>query len=162
MKRKGISLLSVVIYVVLFFTFMSFATIIATNMNYTSLTYKGRVLNSENFEKLQYNLINSAKASTSIENINGNIVFSNGDSYIYDAEKKVVIKNGTNLVFNVTSFELVGLDELTNVPDTFTQKENDVYINIDESKSYICLNIALEKYGSTNNFQIFTVAGDDV
>jgi hypothetical protein len=162
MKKQGLSLLSMVIYVALFFAFMTFATVMSTNLNYSSLTYKGKVMNYENFEKLQSNMVNSAKNSTSIDNINGSIVFSNGDEYVYNSDKKAILKNGGLLVSNVSSFDIVSIDELTNVPSSFTSKESGKYVNIDELKSYVCLNVTLQKYGSTNEFQVFTVAGDDV
>ena len=49
--------MSMVLYVALFFSFMTFATVVATNMNYTSLAYKGKVINAESFQKLQYNIL---------------------------------------------------------------------------------------------------------
>lgn len=162
MRRKGLSLISIVIYVALFFAFMTFATIISTNMNYTSLSYKGQVINVENFEKLQYNMLNSAKSSISVDKIGESIVFSNEDEYVYDSGEKKILKNDSVLVSNVISFDVVNIDELDNVPDSFFQKENDEYINIDNSKQYVCINITFEKYGVQTTSQLFVTVGDDV
>lgn len=162
MNRKGISLISIVIYVALFFAFMTFATIISTNMNYTSLSYKGQVINVENFAKLQYNMLNSAKTSISVDNIGQSFVFSNDDEYVYDSEKKEILKNDSVLVSNVVSFDIKNIDELNNVPDSFLQKQNDKYVNIDNSKQYVCINVTFEKYGVQTTSQLFVTVGDDV
>ena len=161
MNKNGLSLLSMVIYVVLFFSFMTFATIIATNTNYTSLSYKGRVINAENFQKLQYNMVNSSKNSTSIDNINQKIIFSNGDEYSYDSEKKIIFKNGGKLIYNVNSFEIVDVSKLNGVSEKLI-KDEDGNSTLDDKKDYICVNVNLEKYGSVEEYQLFVVAGDDV
>ena len=161
MKKSGLSLMSMVIYVALFFAFMTFATIIATNMNYTSLAAKGKVVNEENLQKLQFNILNSAKNSVSIDNISSNIVFSNDDEYVYYSSKKAVLKNGTKLVTDIVSFEVVSIENLTNVPTSFFEKQNGEYVNLDSSKDYICINVSLKKYGVETNSQIFVVAGDE-
>jgi len=161
MNKRGISLISIVIYVALFFAFMTFATVMATNMNYTSLSYKGQVINQENFQKLQYNILNSAKQSTSIDNISGNIIFSNEDEYVFDASKKQVLKNGGKIISDVTSFEIKSVDDLIGVPTSFLKKENGEYINLNTSKDYICINVTLKKYGVEENSQIFVTVGDE-
>ena len=161
MKKSGLSLMSMVIYVALFFAFMTFATIIATNMNYTSLAAKGKVVNEENLQKLQFNILNSAKNSVSIDNISNKIIFSNDDEYVYDFSKKAVLKNGTKLVTDITSFEVVPIENLTNIPTSFFEKQNGEYVNLDSSKDYICINVSLKKYGVETNSQIFVVAGDE-
>lgn len=162
-NRSGISLLSMIIYVVLFFGFMAFATAISANMNYTSLSNKGMAMNSEQFEKLQSNMIDSAKNSESIDNINGKIVFSNGDEYEYNSEKKYILKNGGILVSNVTNFEIGDINLVKGYfKDTQFNSESSDYIQLDNLKNYVCLNVTFEKYGSTDKFQIFTVAGDEI
>lgn len=161
MSKHGLSLMSMVIYVALFFAFMTFATIMATNMNYTSLSYKGKIINSENFQKLQYNMLNSAKNSISVDNISGNIIFSNNDEYIYDTTKKAVLKNGMKIITDVTEFKVIQIDELSGIPDNFFTKENNEYINLDNSKDYICVSVTLEKYGNKMTPQIIAIVGDE-
>lgn len=162
MNKKGITLVSIVVYVALFFGFMTFATIISTNMNYTSLSYKGKILNIENFKKLEQNMINSAKSSTSVDDIGGNIVFSNNDEYEYNSDKKAILKNGGVLISNVTDFKVITVDKLNNVPEYFLRKENGEYANIDTTKDYICLEISFEKYGVQTTSQLFVTVGDEI
>ena len=162
MNKKGLTLLSMVIYVALFFTFMTFATIIATNMNYTSLSYKGKIVNEENFQKLQYNILNSAKRSVSVDKLYNSVVFSNNDEYSYNEEKEQVLKNGGVIATNVTSFEIANIESLKDVPSSFFTKSDGKYINLDKSKDYICINITFEKYGAQTTSQIFAVVGDDI
>lgn len=162
MNKKGLTLLSMVIYVALFFAFMSFATIIATNMNYTSLSYKGKVVNEENFQKLQYNVLNSAKKSVSVDKLYNSFVFSNNDLYSFDENKNQILKNGGVIASNVKSFEIVDIENLTDVPSSFFTKSDGKYINLDLSKDYVCVNITFEKYGATTTSQIFAVVGDDI
>lgn len=153
--------MSMVIYVALFFTFMTFATVLAANMNYTSLAYKGKVINAENFQKLQYNILNSAKNSITIDKINGNIIFSNNDEYVYDSNKKAVFKNDVKIISDVTNFEIVSIDKLTNVPNSFLTVDDNEYVNLDMSKDYICINVTLQKYGVETTSQIFVTVGDE-
>lgn len=161
MKRKGLSLISIVVYVALFFAFMTFATIMATNMNYTSLSYKGKVINAENFQKLQYNMLNSAKDSTSVNNISDSIIFSNDDEYTYDLNKKAILKNGAKIISDVSAFKVITIDELNGIPDTFLTKSDNEYVNLDNSKDYICINVTLKKYGVETTSQIFVTVGDE-
>ena len=153
--------MSMVIYVVLFFAFMTFATVMATNMNYTSLSYKAKVINAENFQKLQYNILNSAKESISVDNINGNIIFSNEDGYIYDSNKKCILKNGGKIVSDVNSFEIISIDKLSNIPSSFLKIEDNEYVNLDMSKDYICIKVTFKKYGVETTSQIFVTVGDE-
>lgn len=100
-KKSGLTMASMILYVVLFFIFISFAISISTNMNYKILTQKGDMYINEEYDKLQYNLFKSAKASTSISFIQGDIVFSNNDIYHYDSDKKIIYKNNAVLVDSV-------------------------------------------------------------
>lgn len=161
MRKQGLSLMSIVVYVSLFFAFMTFATVMATNMNYTSLSYKGEIINAENFQKLQYNILNSAKNSTSVDSITDSIIFSNNDEYTYDLGKRAILKNGLKLISDVVSFEIISIDDITGIPDSLIVKENGEYINFDESKNYICINITLKKYGVETTSQIFVTVGDE-
>ena len=70
-KRSGITMLSMVIYVTLFFAFTALAISMGSNMNYSSLVQKGKLYINEEASKIQYNLVNSAKSSDDINNIYG-------------------------------------------------------------------------------------------
>ena len=94
-KRSGITMLSMVIYVTLFFAFTALAISMGSNMNYSSLVQKGKLYINEEASKIQYNLVNSAKSSDDINNIYGKLVFSNNDEYTYDNATKKLLKNKT-------------------------------------------------------------------
>lgn len=162
MNKKGITLVTMVIYVALFFAFMTFASIMSSNMNFTALSNKGKIINEEEFQKLQYNIFNSAKNSTSIDKLYNDIVFSNNDEYLYDDEKKCILLNDIPLVSNVKSFDIVSIDKLKDVPETFLSIGNGEYTKLDMSKDYVCLNITFEKYGVETTNQIFVTSGDDI
>ena len=91
-------MISMIIYVVLFFVFSAFAVSLSSNINYQTLSQKGLVYSNEQLQKLQYNMLFSAKNSISIDNISGKIVFSNNDEYTYDSTNKKIYKNGGVLV----------------------------------------------------------------
>ncbi|MDD3303722.1 MAG: hypothetical protein PHP54_02280 [Clostridia bacterium] len=154
MNKKGISLMSMVIYVVLFFAFSAFAVGMSLNMNYKNISQKGKVWIHEQAQKLQYNLLNSAKDSTTIDHISGKIVFSNNDEYDYDEEKKVIYKNGGILVTDVEELKSIVIDNLTGVNPTFSTAI------IDRNKDYSCLSVKFKKYGEEFSTQIFVTAGD--
>ena len=106
MNKKGITMTSVVIYVILFFIFTSVAITISANMNYEALSEKGDIINNKNIQKLQFNLLNSAKSSNSVFNIEGRVVFSNNDEYYFDNTKGEIVKNNTTLIKNVEILKL--------------------------------------------------------
>lgn len=153
MNKSGITMISIIIYVVLFFTFTVFAIAMSTNFNYTVLSNKGEVFVNEQFEKLQYNLIKSAKASSDISDISGKIVFSNNDEYKYDINKKQILKNDGVLVSNVESFTILETTSLNNKPSNFDY-------NVDNLKSSILIEVKFKKYGIEKTSQIFVVSGE--
>ena len=155
MYKRGISLISMIIYVVLFFAFSAFAVSAGSNMNYQALNQKGVAYLNEQIQKLQYNMLFSAKDSLSIDNISGKIVFSNNDEYSYSVSDKAIYKNGGKLISDVEDFKIIDVSLLTNVPSFFL-------MNIDENVSNICIEIKLKKYGSEVSKQLFFVAGDGV
>lgn len=155
-SKKGITLASMVLYVVLFFIFMTFAIAMSSNMNYRTLSEKGVILNNKEFEKLQYNLISSASNSSSVEKTEKYISFSNGDIYTYDSEKSTVYKNGGILVQNVSEFSpLISIENLIDV-------DSNAKNNINEYEEYVCLNVKFTRYNQETFKQIFiSVRGDD-
>lgn len=153
MNKKGLSMVSMLVYVVLFFSFSAFAVGMATNMNYKSLGEKGQIVNNENLQKLQYNLVNSAKSSTTIEDISGKIVFSNNDEYKFDETAKTIYKNGGIIATDVESFKIIDITELENTPENFSD-------NIDSNIDYICVEVTFAKYSQTLTEKIFVTVGD--
>lgn len=155
-KKSGLSLTSIIIYVALFFIFTVFAIAMSSNMNYKAMQEKADMYIYEQFDKLQYNLLASAKDSTSADNIYEKIVFSNNDEYLYDSQKKVVLKNGGVLIKNVERFEILqDMNVISNVPQNFGS-------NIDSKAKYMCLEITFKKYGVSTTKQIFFTVGDDI
>lgn len=155
MNKKGLSMVSMLVYVVLFFSFSAFAVGMATNMNYKSLGEKGQIVNNENLQKLQYNLVNSAKSSTTIEDISGKIVFSNNDEYKFDETAKTIYKNGGIIATDVESFKIIDITELENTPENFSD-------NIDSNIDYICVEVTFTKYSQTLTEKIFVTVGDGI
>ena len=88
MNKKGITMTSIVVYVMLFFIFTSVAITISTNINFEALSEKGNIINNKNIQKLQFNLLNSAKSSSNVYNISGKVVFSNNDEYYFDRSEE--------------------------------------------------------------------------
>jgi hypothetical protein len=154
MNKSGITMVSIVIYVVIFFIFTVFAVAMSTNMNYKTLSDKGEIFINEQFEKLQYNLVKSSKSSDSVDNILGKITFSNNDEYKYDIDKKQILKNEGVLVSNVESFNILDTTNLKNKPQDFDY-------NIDNAKQSILVEVKFKKYGVEKTSQIFIVAGDE-
>lgn len=155
MNKKGLSMVSMLVYVVLFFSFSAFAVGMATNMNYKSLGEKGQIVNNENLQKLQYNLVNSAKDSNTIEDISGKIVFSNNDEYKFDETEKKIYKNGGIIATDVESFKIIDITELENTPENFSD-------NIDSNIDYICVEVTFTKYSQTLTEKIFVTVGDGI
>lgn len=153
-KRSGLTLSSIVIYVALFFVFSVFAISMSTNMNYKSMSEKGSIYIHEQFEKIQYNMLSSAKKSSSVDDIYGKVVFSNDDEYFFDSSKKVILKNGGVLIDSVEDFNIVDFDEVQDVPEAFFNNE-------DKNVSNICCEITLKKYGKQITKNLVITIGDE-
>lgn len=127
-NKNGITVTSIVIYVVLFFMFTTATMTISSRINKNLFDDRGLSINITAINKLEYNLLKSSdeSSSASISN-NENIVaieFSNSDRYVFDLNNHTVYKNGGKLLEFMTNFKVE------------TQNEN---------KS-IKLNIELNKY----------------
>lgn len=154
-NKKGISMVSMLVYVVLFFSFSAFAVGISTNMNYKTLSEKGEIINNEHLQKLQYNLVNSAKNSNNIEEISGKIVFSNNDEYYFNEIDNKLYKNGGIIATDVEAFSVINITDLDSVPEGFTTK-------IDSNIDYICFEVVFNKYGQTLTKKLFITVGDGI
>lgn len=145
MNKKGITMTSVVIYVILFFIFTSIAITISTNMNFEALSEKGAIINNKNIQKLQFNLLNSAKSSDFVSNIEGRVVFSNNDEYYFDNTKKEILKNDTTLIKDVEKFEIINSSEFVE--------------SVNEDKS-VSIEVVVKKYGNEKNEKMCFSVGD--
>lgn len=152
MKKAGLSMTSMVIYVALFFAFSAFAVAISTNYNYQTLNEKGSMWVNEQYDKLQYNLFSSAKKSERVSIIADKIVFSNNDEYVYDSENKRVLKNGGVIAMDVESFSIID--------NTSVVGGNTFYNNLDRDLTSVAIDITLKKYGNEKVSQIFMTAGE--
>ncbi len=103
-NKHGITVSSLVLYVVLFFGITTFISILYTNMNETLFNNRGVALNYTALNKLEYNLITSSENSEDITIKDNIIEFSNGDKYYYSEEKDVIILNNGVLCTSVTAF----------------------------------------------------------
>lgn len=152
MKRAGLSMTSMVLYVALFFAFSTFAVAMSTNFNYRTLSEKGNMWVNEQYDKLQYNIIHSAKNSSDVSQIGNKIVFSNNDEYVFDLNNKKVLKNGGVIAMDVELFEIIDVATLTS--------KTDFVNNLDEELESIALKIKLSKYGCEKTSELFITAGD--
>ena len=103
-RKKGVTLSSLVIYIVLFTSFTIFVTNISSNMNERLLDNRGEAINYSSLNKLQYNIDDSALNSTDVTVTSNSITYSNGDVYTYDSANKIILKNNGVLCQNVQSF----------------------------------------------------------
>lgn len=103
-NKSGITITSLVIYVILLFAVMTLVLIITSSFNERMFTDRGMAININSVNKLQYNIFNSAELSNKASVIDNKISFSNGDIYTYDAEKSFIYKNNSVLVENVSEF----------------------------------------------------------
>ena len=154
-KKQGLSMLTMILYVILFFAFSSIAVAISTNMNLRLLKEKGQIIVNEEFKKLEYNMLGSAKKSTAIDEISGKVAFSNGDEYYYNQTEGKIYKNDGVLVSDVKEFEIIEPSNLTYAPDIFLQ-------DMDTLVDSVCMQVKFEKYDMEYSSQIFVTAGDGV
>ena len=105
-KKRGITLSSLVIYIILFTSFTIFVSSISSNMNERLLVSRGEAINYSSFNKLQYNINDSAMKSSDVTITSSSITYSNGDSYTYDSTNKAILKNNGILCQNVNNFSV--------------------------------------------------------
>lgn len=105
-KKRGITLASLVIYIVLFTTFTVFVSGVSTNVNERLFDNRGEAINYTSLNKLQHNLEVSAMNSQDVVISSNEINYSNGDNYLYDETQNVIYKNGGMLCLNVEEFNI--------------------------------------------------------
>ncbi len=103
-KKRGITLAALIIYLALFTGFTVFVSAMSSDMNERLFDYRGEAINYSDLNKLQYNIENSAIQSTDVDIYPNQISYSNGDTYIYDNNAKVIYKNGGILCQDVAAF----------------------------------------------------------
>lgn len=103
-RKRGITLSSLVIYIILFTVFTVFVSFVSANMNERLFNSRGEAINYSSLNKLQYNLENSALDSQDVQITGNQISFSNGDNYVYNEEEKIIYKNDGILCLYVENF----------------------------------------------------------
>ena len=137
-KKSGITLSTLVIYIALFAIVTVVVSSVSANMNERLFNSRGEAINYTNLNKLQYNLESSATESNKLSVIDGYVNFSNGDNYSYDAEQKVIYKNGGILCTNVekidSSYESNATGTMVGLEVTFSK-----YLNTIKRTITICV-----------------------
>ncbi|MEG1141171.1 MAG: hypothetical protein RSE41_01730 [Clostridia bacterium] len=111
--KNGITMVSMVIYVLLFFTFTVIAISISSNLNKNIITDKSISNMNKDYLKLYTNILSSAKNSNSFDFIDNTVSFSNND--IYTFKDKCIYKNNEKIISNVTSMSLGTINNLDNI-----------------------------------------------
>lgn len=104
--KKGVTLTSLVVYVLLFATLTVFVANTYTNMNDKLFENRAKAFNFSSLNKLQENIENSSIESESALSDSNTISFSNNDKYVYDNASRCITKNGGILCTNVKSFTI--------------------------------------------------------
>lgn len=136
--KKGVTLASLVIYIVLFTGFTIFVSITSTNMNERLFDNRGEAINYSYLNKLQYNLENSSMNSQDVSVTENEIAYSNGDRYTYNSDEDVIYKNGGILCLNVSNFE-VSVEAGVNVKKITLNVTFNKYLNIVEKSIITCV-----------------------
>lgn len=125
MRKRGITMVSLVVYVVLLAAFTGVALMVSSNLSDTVFADKGLAINMTNYEKVLYYLNKSAEESTSATVTTTKITFSNGDIFEYNSEKSELKLNGGVLCKNVSEFDIGSIENnLLNVGVSFKKYTN--------------------------------------
>lgn len=109
-KKNGITLSSLLIYLILFTTFTIITLSVTSNLNKNIFDSRGEIENNKNLNKVIAYFVESSKSSGSVSKIGDRVVFDNNDEYefresekaIYLGNKKIV-KNVHKVMFSVTN-----------------------------------------------------------
>ncbi|MBR5227819.1 MAG: hypothetical protein IKV94_04185 [Clostridia bacterium] len=125
--KQGITVVSLVVYVILLFGFITITLTVSGNFSSNLFDEKGSSTNLSNFDKLLYYLNESASTSTDVDIVDNEIAFSNGDVYTYNEGKSTVYLNGGILVKDVTNFSAQQyLTSSIKVECTFTKYTSEI------------------------------------
>lgn len=131
MKKSGITMATLVIYVVLLATFTGVALMVSNNLSDTVLGDKGIAISMTNYEKVLYYLNKSAEESASATVTATTITFSNGDIFEYNSGKGELKLNGGVLCKNVSEFNIGSIESnLLNVGVSFKKYTNTMTRNV--------------------------------
>jgi len=129
-RKSGITVTSIVVYVILFFTFTAVATTISSRFNRTLFDDRGKAINITAINKLEYNLLNSANNSynveESVETNKTTLTFSNSDIYVFDLDNNIVYKNGGKLVKFVKAYNITLDDNMIIIDITLNKYTNEI------------------------------------
>ena len=133
-SKKGITLSSIVIYVILFFMFTTVIISVSSRYNKRLFDDRGQAINITAINKLEYNLLDSADKSYNAKvNVEGNkttVTFSNSDKYVFDVDDNVIYKNGGKLIKFVKDCSVEYVDNTLNINITLNKYINEVTRNI--------------------------------
>ncbi len=133
-SKKGITVTSIVVYVILFFVFTTTAIVISSRFNRELFDDRGKAINITAINKLEYNLLKSAKESNLAQgSVDGNkttITFSNSDVYIFDLDNHIIYKNGGKLVKFVKECKIKLVNNLIDINVTLNKYTNEITRNI--------------------------------
>lgn len=101
--KQGITLVSLVLYVILLFGFIAITLTVSGNFTSNIFEEKGLSTNLSNYDKLMYYLNKSASESNNVEIVDNTATFSNGDVYTYDDAKHTIFLNEGILLKDVTN-----------------------------------------------------------
>ena len=136
--KNGVTLASLVIYIVLFTGFTIFVSITSTNMNNRLFDNRGEAINYSYLNKLQYNLENSSMESHDVTIEDNGITYSNGDIYKYNIDEGVIYKNGGVLRLNVSSFT-ANIEAGTSTKKLTLNISFNKYLNVIEKSIITCV-----------------------
>ena len=102
--KKGITVTSLVIYVVSFFTLLTITLSFNTNMTKLNFNKRGLINNYKDVGIVNVNLLKSSKESKEAYKLGDSLVFSNDDEYFWDKNSQKLYKNKKLLCKNVKDF----------------------------------------------------------
>ena len=142
-SEKGITLISLIIYVVLLLIVVSFLSVVSTHF-YSSTKYlmdNGKYVSE--FDKFNMYFIEDVKNNIDVYSIETNkIVFEDGTAYTY--LNKSVYRNKVEICKNIERCEFSKLEEIDN--NNITKKIINVKMNIEGKNSYETENDDVLKY----------------
>ena len=106
MAKKGITMVALVIYMLVFSLITLLLSMIFTNMNKNLFANRGAAINYTTLNKLQYNITESALISSNVTVDGNRIIYSNGDVYEYVSDKNIILLNRGVLCKNVSEFSV--------------------------------------------------------
>lgn len=124
-KKVGMTMMSLVVYVVLLAVFTGIALTVSNNLSSSVFLDKGIAQNTTNYEKVLYYLNKSAMESASATVTTTAITFSNGDVFSFDTSKGRLYMNSGVLCNTVSEFDIGNIENnLVNIDITLAKYTN--------------------------------------